>query len=1374
MDAMSASGNFDLSSGSPDRPLCASRHRGSYRPSLLDRSGSFRENMENPLLSSLPNMSRSSSSVTQGDVCNFFQCLRFDPKSMVVEHKLNPPREFKRLASAAIGIPLEDSPPASSKSKQVCSPSLEDLRRLKSGLRESGTKARERVKIFNDCLSVINKWFPTVPSRKRSRLDALSNDQPKTYISIDRSVSVLGGGKMGSQNYASVSSLELEQHESEERSKNAIPSKRARSSMVDARANTPARPAGTMDKGSDVIKVSNGSAVQGVDRILSVSVDGWKNSRMKKKRTGIKPNAVSSSVATKPVDGYRETKQAMQPRVSSKARSRLTDAKGFRSGIADGGPGAGKGKVTSQTSSGICLSICRTDLDSNSLLHGGKERPSGQEKERVNLKAVNKANSLEDFSLGSPISGAKLNANARAPRSASVGGVSKLSQVVQLSTAPNDWGLSSCTDKLPGVLGANNRKRAPSTQSSSASVANWVQRPQKISRTARRTHLLPIFIGNDDGPAGVATPDIMAKERRFSANSPKKVKIISDNFSPAALSESEESGATEIMSRDKNKDNEIYEGTGQDAHEVSTPLLPPRKCKAVSRDDYGDCVRKQRRTGRGFTSSRALLHLTSEKTGNVGTTKQIRNSGLLHKTKRACRPPTRKLSDRKAYTQQKHIATNMAADFLAVSDGGREELLAAANAVIKTALAFSGPFWKKMESLFRFVSNADISYLKDQVNPGSAVDASTSALLDTNREMPNGCGFTESGREEIDTRIIELIPEHSAPTPSGISLYQRLLAALISEEENEELLCGGKDVQGYDVYGSGFDVENDLDSDIFPSRMSDGCDLPGYPTSSGYNVNSHRISFDELEHSVRDDNIVPIPDTGYDCLQNDLLADQLMPGAECSEYQYYNKSMSERLLMEVHSIGIYPDLVSGDEERSGDNCRLNEVYLIQKYQEKVLMKKGLVGKLLSSASEAKELQEKEFEGLALDKLVLMTYENYMRCSHGIRTASGKMAKQAALALVSRALDRCQEFEATGKSCFGEPLYREMFLSGVSCLMDGTALTCIRNESDKIHLGRSGCSLELRTLAPVGTQWSTSSNNQDVYSSEVVLSADLGAEPHSSKEDSWSNGVKRELLLHDLGGTISTSLGGSLSCSAKGKRSERDRERKRNSRRGLCRSGNLKIGHPSSATVKGDRKSKPKPKQKTADLSASVNGPLRKMSDQSKVMVSSTLGRSEIVKDKNDYNLDVLEEPIDLSGLQLPEMDDLGVSIDLDGQGDDLGSWFNSIDDDGLQDHDCMGGLGIPKDNLADLNMMNVGLSSEAPTSSVPGTIVTIFTVYFVRLAMLRCTDHLYSCTVVVLPCNKAVVDHTIRFPISSILMQQVGGSALLEDDDSLPNSDIRV
>ncbi|GFP79433.1 hypothetical protein PHJA_000086800 [Phtheirospermum japonicum] len=1306
---MSVSSKLDLSSGSPDRPLYASGHRGSYGAPSVDRSGSFRENMENPLLSSLPNMTRTSSSVTQGDVLNFFQCVRIDPKTMVVEHKLNRPAEFKRLASSAIGMPLEDTLPTSSKGKQLSTPSLEDLRRLKSGVRESGTKARERVKIFNDCLSVINKCFPTIPSRKRSRLDALSNDRSNTLLSIDRSASGMGIGKMGSQNHASTSGFELEQQKSEERTKNTIPSKRTRTSMVDARmdvrANNSTRSSISVDKDRDIVRLSNGSAVQGDDRSLSVAVDGWENSKMKKKRTGIKLDAAASSMMTKTVDGYREPKQGLHLRLPTEARS--------RSGTNNGAQGVGKAEATPQTSSGMRSSISRTDSDNTSLLHERRERPIGQEKERVNLKAANKANSREDFSSGSPTSGLKLNANVRAPRSGSIGGVSKLSQVVQRPTSSNDWEVSNCTSKIPGGLGANSRKRTPSARSSSP-VANWAQRPQKISRTARRTNLLPIVPGNDENPVVEATSDMMA-ERRFPANSPQQVKIKSDNFSPAALSESEESGAAEIKSRDKNKKcDEIDEKSGQNVQKMSTLLLPPRKNKTVNGDDHGDGIRRQGRTGRGFISSRSLLPLSVEKIGNVGTTKQIRSSRLgLEKNERVGRPPTRKLSDRKAYTRQKHITISAGADFLVGSDDGLEELLAAANAVTNTAQALCSPFWKMMEPLFRFISDVDLSYLKDQVNPGLVVDTPAPGPLDSGSctLVLNGCGSTEFGREEIEARSVELSPEHlasGAKSPNEISLYQRLMAALIPEEENQVLACSGKEDFKYDVYGSRFEMEKYMESDTLCSQISPSCDPSGYAISNGYDVNSNGRSLYELEH-----NIASIPDTGipsYDHLQIGLHTDQLMPGTVCSEYQYYNLSINERLLMEVHSIGIYPDLVSGDEEISGDISRLDE-----KYQEQVSRKKSLLGKLLNSAFEAKELQEKEFEGRALEKLVGMAYEKYMSCwgpyAHGMKSASGKMAKQAALAFVKRTMERYEEFKLTGKSCFDDPLYRDMFLSGVSRLVDGQSLnSSTDNEYSKLHFGTSGCSMEVKTLAPVGTQQSPTSNNQDTYSSEAFPSANLGSEKIIGYEDSWNRVKRRELSLDDVGGTSSrapgvspSGLGGSLPFSAKGKRSERDREGKGNSREVLSRSGTAKIGRPSSTSAKGERKSKAKPKQKTTHLSASVNGPLGKMADQAKGVFSSSLysneiSGSDISKDKNDHNME-LEEPIDLSGLQLPEMDDLGVPHDLGGQGEDIGSWLN-IEEDGLHDHDYMGGLGIPMDDLHETLVLGNGEALDGPLIDV--------------------------------------------------------------------------
>lgn len=134
-----ASSKFDLSSGSPDRSLYG--QRGSYSGAQLDRSSSFRENTENPTLSNLPCMSRSTSAVTQGDVTSFLQCLRFDPKAMVADHKNNRPMDFKRLACLALGVQPDDAPSGSSKGK-LASSSPEEPKRFKLGLREISIKAR--------------------------------------------------------------------------------------------------------------------------------------------------------------------------------------------------------------------------------------------------------------------------------------------------------------------------------------------------------------------------------------------------------------------------------------------------------------------------------------------------------------------------------------------------------------------------------------------------------------------------------------------------------------------------------------------------------------------------------------------------------------------------------------------------------------------------------------------------------------------------------------------------------------------------------------------------------------------------------------------------------------------------------------------------------------------------------------------------------------------------------------------------------------------------------------------------------------------------------------------------------------------------------
>lgn len=60
-----------------------------------------------------------------------------------------------------------------------------------------------------------------------------------------------------------------------------------------------------------------------------------------------------------------------------------------------------------------------------------------------------------------------------------------------------------------------------------------------------------------------------------------------------------------------------------------------------------------------------------------------------------------------------------------------------------------------------------------------------------------------------------------------------------------------------------------------------------------------------------------------------------------------------------------------------------------------------------------------------------------------------MAKQAALDFVKRTLNRCNEFQRTGKSCFSEPLFKKMFHSGLSHLYHTEVDDVINGQSREV-------------------------------------------------------------------------------------------------------------------------------------------------------------------------------------------------------------------------------------------------------------------------------------------------------------------------------------
>ncbi|KAH8482441.1 hypothetical protein H0E87_029764 [Populus deltoides] len=1188
---------------------------------------------------------------------------------------------------------------------------------------------------------------------------------------------------MGIQNHSATSGFELEQQKPEEQTKNAVPNKRTRTSLVDVRGNSLVRSSVTVDKDREVPRFANNGAVQG-DQTLSIGVDGWEKKKMKKKRSGIKPDVSSSVLSTKPTDGYREPKQGAPQIPVTDARSRLNiDSHVFRPGVSNSAVGVGKTDGISQSTGLSVRSITpRTDLDDGSLQIDRREHPLGSDKERVNVRAVNKESVRDDFNSVSPISGAKMNLSIRAPRSGSAI-TSKFSPVFHRATAPNDWELSHCPNKPPAV-GANNRKRTVSAQSSSPPVAHWAShRPQKISRTARRKKLVPI-VNNDESPTLDSVSDVSGNE--IGAGFARRLKLKGDTLLSAVLSESEESGATEVKSKDTSrKSDEMDEKAGQNVQKVSPLGLPSRKNKPVSGEDLGDGIRRQGRIVRGFTSTRYPMPTAVEKLGNVGTAKQLRSArlGLDKNESKTGRPPTRKLSDRKAYTRQKHTTVNAIVDFLVGSDDGHEELLAAASAVINPDQMFSSSFWRQMEPFFGFISDVDIAHLKQQVSfvlietrsksllgtllysfvKGSIVYAAVSATQvhsDPNNcsTVPNGHGLFDHEREVVhaaETRTSELLPDQLVHEEREIPLSRILLAAIISEEDCTH---GNGDLE-FDPHGVGFELDEELGSNCVNHR--DNFYFSGHAAFNGYKVTG------KPDHVETDIDISGIPnmsiDSNFRHTVNGVLSDHaLVPEMVCSKFQYDNMKIEEKLSLEVHSLGIFPeplpDMQMDDEGICGYISKLEE-----NHHGQVSKKKGLLDKLLKHASEIKELQEKEFEQRAHDKLVAMAYEKHMRDNVGVLKAfnewpsaifslrpsrrielgetqhfsivlkskgmnvttgvirvlgqkkttetcwgpnagggkgsSNKMAKQAALAFVKRTLEQCHKFEVTGNSCFSEPLFRDMFLSATAHLSGAQSVDSPTNdESAKLNGNTSTRSLEARVSASMGSQPSPQTlplGNENSYisnPSDLLPPFNHLSEQITGKEDTWSNRVKkRELLLDDVGCTVGSPssapsvIGGSLLSITKGKRSERDREGKGHIREILSRNGTNKIGRPPFSNAKGERKTKMKPKQKTTQLSVSVNGLAGKISEQPKTTVPSEAKSSENntnskAKENDGFVLDALDDAIDLSNLQLPGIDD--------NQGQDLGSWLN-IDDDGLQEHgdiDFMG-LEIPMDDLADLNMM---------------------------------------------------------------------------------------
>ncbi|XWS28576.1 hypothetical protein CRYUN_Cryun25bG0082100 [Craigia yunnanensis] len=1261
------------------------------------------------MLNSGNNLSRGNVGLSS-DMPPLPQCLPLEPITLG-NQRYTRSGELSRV----LGVPLrsstsEDHSFGVSHPKPSPPVATEELKNFKESVQDASRKARDRVKKLRESISKLERYREALSSKKRQRSD----------ISSERTSGV-NIAKMGSQIHRNAH--EMMTQRLEDRPKGLGLNKRVRTSVSDSWADNrtavnPRHP-GIIEKDGDVLLAGNGGSARIEEKIRRLPGEGW-DTKMKRKRS-------VAAVGNRVAGGDRDIKRAMQPKLSSESKLRSCDTQGFRSKSSPGVSGINRSDGSFEVAGSDASTVLRNELESTSI---PRDRAAMLE-QRVVVKANNKVTLQDDNQANGPSTMLKGKVS-RAPRTGSIMVLDSSSKVHLSSGALQGWEQPNL-NKIQALGVGSNQKRSMSTGSSSHAMAQWGgQRPHKNSRTRRGNLLPPVSSAEAQiSNQGFATPDFSARASIGTGgsllgssvdNATPKIKREPENVSsPFGLSESEESGAGD--NNLKEKGIEGCEVTPPASQKAGAFLLPTRKNK-MSTNEIGDGVRRQGRSGSSAPplTKPGILPMR-EKLENITTTKpsQSARSASDKNRSKTGRPPSKKLKDRKATTHVGSIQNNVPSDFTSESDDDHDELFAAAtSAGNASSLACSGPFWKRMGSIFNSVSSEDTSYLRQQLSLAEEFDESLSQML--------GDGYNVLGvvmQKYAPNSVEEMTKINAASGGFDIKkfdkvtpLCQRVLSALIEEDESEEIYhhiegknmsfhyasddshcgsCNQMDVESRDRDRMESEVESNADFQCQKNSLLDRLSCDVSVASNTFRNSSMSNSLHSSERWLGDDDFLH-SDMGpvSEICSTDL--GQLQPneingsGISSLDCQYQFMCMDDKLLLELHSIGLYPetlpDLTEGEEAINQNVVELNE-RLYQQIQKK---KKKLV-KIDKAIQNGREVDRRSIEHVAMDQLIQMAYKKRLACrgSNSSKSAVRKVSKQVALAFVKRTLYRCRKFEQTGSSCFNEPALQDVMFSvppcsneakSVDCIGSGTASnTCNETSNHQAEARGSGA------VSSTFERYDSSEARPAVHSSEHAV----------SKYGSMLNkGRKREVLIDDVVGSASSRVTSTLdgSVGARGKRCEREREQSRDNLRNTSLVSGA--GRTSLDSSKGDRKMKAKPKQKSNHLSTSGNGlngrltePLLPTRGSNQPLANSGKMTEREATSSSPSNIrqnssKEADEPIDFSNLQLNELDtmeELGVSNDIGGP-QDLSSWLN-FDEDGLQDHDSIG-LEIPMDDLSDL------------------------------------------------------------------------------------------
>ncbi|KAE8691713.1 putative DNA binding protein [Hibiscus syriacus] len=1171
-------------------------------------------------------------------------------------HKYTRSGELSRV----LGVPLrsstsEDHTFGVSHSKLSPPVATEELKNFKESVQDAKRKASVRVKKLRESISKLERYREALDTKKQQRSD----------ISSERT-SGLSNAKMGSQIHRNTH--EIVNQRSEDRPKGVGLNKRVRTLFSDLRADNRTtvnpRQQGVVEKDSDVLSAVNGGSARIEEKIRRLPGEGWET-KMKRKRSVA---AVGNRVAY----AGRDIKQSMQPKLSSESKLQLCDTLGFRTKSSPGVGGINRSHGSFEAAGSEANRVVRNELESTSIL---RDRAAMLEQRAV-VKTNNKASHQEDnqASGSSTILKGKV---SRAPRTGSIM-VLDSSSKVHLSSGALQGSDQPNQNKIQALGIVNNKKCPMSTGSSSHAISQWGgQRPHKISRTRRANLVSPVANAEAQvSSQGFAIPNFGARVSIGTGGSllGSSVDNVSPNIkqelenvsSPFGLSESEESGAGDNKSKEKGIDT--YEVTLPDSQKAGTFLLPTRKKKNTN--EIGDGVRRQGRNGSSTPPlTKPCVHPIREKSDNLTTMKLIqspRSASDKNRSKTGC-PPSKKLKDRKASTRVGSMLNNVSSDFTGESDDDdRDELLEAATlARNASGLACSGPFWKKMGSIFNSVSSEDTSYLRQQLSLAEELDESLCQIFGNGFNV-QGVAVQKDAHDSVEVAKTNAsserfdIKKFDKVTP----FYQRVLSALVEEDENEEIYhrneaknmslhyasddshcssCNLMDVEFRDRDRIETEVESYTDFQCQKNSLLDRMSGDVSVASNTFRNGSMSNSLHSSERWLGDDDLSHM-DSGpvSEICSTDLgqVQQKEMNVSEGSvDCQYQLRCMEDKLLLELNSIGIYleslPDLAEGDA------INQNVVELNECLYQQIQKKKKKLGKIDKAVENGRDVERRDIEHVAMDQLVEMAYRRRLACrrNNSSKSAVRKVSKQVALAFVKRTVDRCQKFEQTGTSCFSEPALQDIMFSVPPCSNTAKSVDCIGSgTASNICNETSNGQGEARGSGAVSSTYERNDSSETKYGSML------------------NKGGKREVLIDDVVGSASSRVTSTLDGSVGGLNGrEQSRENLRNT------------------SSKDERKTKAKAKQKHSHLSISGNGFNGRL--------TGPLKPTDKIHQNSTKETD---DPMDFANLQLNELDtmeELVVPNEIGGP-QDLSSWLN-FDEDGLQDHDSIG-LEIPMDDLSDL------------------------------------------------------------------------------------------